>query len=94
MAPSSFTSQSAADDTYSLVFQTELKGIKGLRLEALADSRLPRGGPGWGGIFRAQRTDAAGCFRRRAPKRRDDRATKRVGGFQPDGLELGRPKSG
>jgi tetratricopeptide (TPR) repeat protein len=29
------------------VFQSELKGIKGLRLEALADSRLPNGGPGW-----------------------------------------------
>ena len=34
-------------DTYSLVFASEWKGIKGLRLEALADSRLPGGGPGW-----------------------------------------------
>ncbi len=33
-------------DTYSLVFASELKGIKGLRLEALSDSRLPGGGPG------------------------------------------------
>jgi serine/threonine protein kinase/Flp pilus assembly protein TadD len=36
-------------DTYTLVFQTELKDIAGLRLEALADSRLPKGGPGWSG---------------------------------------------
>ena len=36
-------------DTYTLVFQTELKDITGLRLEALADSRLPKGGPGWSG---------------------------------------------
>jgi tetratricopeptide (TPR) repeat protein len=42
-----FVHQPANNDTYSLVFQTELKGIKGLRLEALADSRLPHGGPGW-----------------------------------------------
>ncbi len=43
-----FVHQPADTDTYSLVLQTELKGIKGLRLEALADSRLPGGGPGWG----------------------------------------------
>jgi serine/threonine protein kinase/formylglycine-generating enzyme required for sulfatase activity/tetratricopeptide (TPR) repeat protein len=36
-------------DTYTLVFPAELKGIRGLRLEALADSRLPAGGPGWSG---------------------------------------------
>ncbi len=42
-----FVDQPADKDTYSLVFQTELKGIKGLRLEALADARLPGGGPGW-----------------------------------------------
>lgn len=42
-----FVPQAASTDVYSLVFQTELKGIKGLRLEALADSRLPKGGPGW-----------------------------------------------
>jgi tetratricopeptide (TPR) repeat protein len=35
------------NDTYTLVFQTELKDIADLRLEALADSRLPGGGPGW-----------------------------------------------
>jgi hypothetical protein len=34
-------------DTYSLGFRSELKGIKGVRLEALADPRLPEGGPGW-----------------------------------------------
>ncbi len=44
-----FVHQPATTDTYSLVFQTELKGIKGLRLEALADGRLPDGGPGWAG---------------------------------------------
>ena len=42
-----FVFQPASKDTYTLVFQTDLKGIKGLRLEALADPRLPRGGPGW-----------------------------------------------
>jgi tetratricopeptide (TPR) repeat protein len=31
------------------VFPTEGKGITSLRLEVLADSRLPGGGPGWGG---------------------------------------------
>jgi len=39
--------QSFKNDTYTLVFQSELKGITGLRLEALADPRLPGGGPGW-----------------------------------------------
>ncbi len=39
--------QPAKNDTYTLVFQSELKGIMGLRLEALADPRLPGGGPGW-----------------------------------------------
>ena len=39
MAPSSFTRANPAKrDTYTLVFQTELKDITGLRLEALADS--------------------------------------------------------
>jgi hypothetical protein len=42
-----FVHQPADNDTFSLVFQTKLKRIKGLRLEALADPRLPRGGPGW-----------------------------------------------
>jgi hypothetical protein len=37
----------AKNDTYSVVFQSEMKGIRGLRLEALSDSRLPKGGPGW-----------------------------------------------
>jgi tetratricopeptide (TPR) repeat protein/tRNA A-37 threonylcarbamoyl transferase component Bud32 len=36
------------DDTYSLVFSIGSKRITGLRLEVLADSRLPYGGPGWG----------------------------------------------
>ena len=40
-------SGSARNDTYTLVFPARMKGIKGLRLEALADSRLPKGGPGW-----------------------------------------------
>jgi WD40 repeat protein len=39
--------QTANNDTYTLVFQSELKRIRGLRLETLADSRLPGGGPGW-----------------------------------------------
>jgi tetratricopeptide (TPR) repeat protein len=41
--------QPANNDSYSLVFLTELKGIIGLRLELLADYRLPNGGPGWDG---------------------------------------------
>jgi hypothetical protein len=40
-------SKSANDDTYVLAFQSNLQGITGLRLEVLADTRLPRGGPGW-----------------------------------------------
>lgn len=35
-----FVHEPKGNDTYSLVFQTDLKGIKGLRLETLADSRL------------------------------------------------------
>ena len=41
-------SQPFQDDAYSLVFSTDGKAIKSLRLEVLADSRLPHGGPGWG----------------------------------------------
>jgi hypothetical protein len=40
--------QPFSSDTYSLIFSSGLKRIKRLRLEVLADSRLPRGGPGWG----------------------------------------------
>src|SRR5262249_59547611 len=40
--------QPAKNDTYSLVFPCESKGITGLRLEVLSDSRLPHGGSGWG----------------------------------------------
>jgi tetratricopeptide (TPR) repeat protein len=36
-------------DTYSLVFRTELKDVRGLRLETLPDSRMLNGGSGWGG---------------------------------------------
>ena len=42
-----FVHQPPKNDIYTLVFQTELKGITGLRLEVLADSRLPHGGSGW-----------------------------------------------
>jgi hypothetical protein len=42
-----FVDQPAKKDIYTLVFETGLKGIKGMRLEALPDSRLPFGGPGW-----------------------------------------------
>jgi hypothetical protein len=40
--------QPAKNDSYSLVFPYELKGITGLRLKVLTDSRLPLGGSGWG----------------------------------------------
>ena len=33
-------------DTYSLIAETELLGVTALRLEAVADTRLPSGGPG------------------------------------------------
>jgi hypothetical protein len=33
-------------DTYTVTLKTELKGITGLRLEALADKSLPKNGPG------------------------------------------------
>jgi tetratricopeptide (TPR) repeat protein len=39
--------ESAKEDSYTLVFPSELTGIAGVRLEALADRRLPGGGPGW-----------------------------------------------
>ncbi|HEY2147135.1 MAG TPA: DUF1549 and DUF1553 domain-containing protein, partial [Pirellulales bacterium] len=35
-----------AKDKYTLIAATDLAGITGVRLEALADPRLPRGGPG------------------------------------------------
>ncbi|HEY2252924.1 MAG TPA: discoidin domain-containing protein, partial [Planctomycetaceae bacterium] len=43
-----FVREPNGKDTFSLMFETDLKGITGLRLEVLADSRLPKGGPGWG----------------------------------------------
>jgi WD40 repeat protein/tetratricopeptide (TPR) repeat protein len=46
-----FVQEPPRNDTYTLSFETNLKGVKGLRLEALADSRLPSGGPGWSGNF-------------------------------------------
>jgi WD40 repeat protein/tetratricopeptide (TPR) repeat protein len=36
------------NEVYSLLIHPELKAIASLRLEVLADSRLPHGGPGWG----------------------------------------------
>jgi WD40 repeat protein/tetratricopeptide (TPR) repeat protein len=38
---------SVQKEIYSLAFESRGKGIKGLRLEALADPRLPENGPGW-----------------------------------------------
>jgi WD40 repeat protein/tetratricopeptide (TPR) repeat protein len=38
--------QPDGNDTFNLEFDTTLKGITGLRLEAMADPRLPGGGPG------------------------------------------------
>ena len=37
------------NDTFSVAFETTLNGITGLRLETLADPRLPGGGPGTNG---------------------------------------------
>lgn len=39
----------AGRDTYTVVVTTEKRGIRALRLEMLADPRLPRGGPGRAG---------------------------------------------
>jgi hypothetical protein len=36
-------------ETYTLKFKTKLKNLRALRLEAMADSRLPAGGPGRAG---------------------------------------------
>jgi hypothetical protein len=41
-----FASGKLAKDKYTLVAATDLAGITGIRLEALADPRLPQGGPG------------------------------------------------
>lgn len=38
--------QPVTNDTYTVVATPDMKGIVGLRLEALADARLPSGGPG------------------------------------------------
>jgi hypothetical protein len=38
--------KSPEKDVYTLDFETDLEGITGLRLEALADASLPQGGPG------------------------------------------------
>lgn len=35
-------------ERYTIVFDTDLSGITGVRLEAMADDRLPQGGPGRG----------------------------------------------
>lgn len=40
------TGENPAEDTYTLVFQTDLPGITAIRLDALADDRLPAKGPG------------------------------------------------
>ncbi len=46
-------------EIYTVVFKTQLKGITGLRIEALTDDRLPGGGPGRGplGDFHITRFD-------------------------------------
>jgi hypothetical protein len=41
-----FASGKLAKDTYTIVAETNLTGVTGIRLEALADPRLPKGGPG------------------------------------------------
>lgn len=41
-----FVSGKLAKDLYTIVAPTDLKRVTGLRLEALADKRLPAGGPG------------------------------------------------
>lgn len=40
------SSDMTKSDTYELAYRTDLKGITAIRLEALADDRLPRRGPG------------------------------------------------
>ena len=41
-----FAGDAPERDTYTLVFATDATGITGIRLEVLADSTLPAGGPG------------------------------------------------
>jgi hypothetical protein len=40
------TGPNVTPETYTITFETKLKGITGIRLEALADSKLPKKGPG------------------------------------------------
>ena len=44
-----FAHQNSAsrNDNYALTFEVDSRAIKHMRLEVLADSRLPAGGPGW-----------------------------------------------
>ena len=85
------------NDTYSLVFPTEGKGITSLRLEVLADSRLPGGGPGWGAIGNFWLNELT---LEAAPAGSPDRARaiplrSALGGFQSGGpWRSGRPKRG
>ncbi len=37
----------ADKDMYTIVFNTQMEGITGIRIEAMTDEMLPRGGPGW-----------------------------------------------
>jgi hypothetical protein len=41
-----FASEKTANSTYTVTARTDLRGITAIRLEVLADDRLPRGGPG------------------------------------------------
>ncbi len=41
-----FVSGNRAKDTYTIIAETSLKKLTGVRLEALADARLPKSGPG------------------------------------------------
>ncbi len=44
-----FVQRHEVADVYAVTFQTDLKEIRGVRLEVLADARLPSGGSGWNG---------------------------------------------
>jgi tetratricopeptide (TPR) repeat protein len=94
------------NDTYKLVFQTELKGITGLRLEVLPDSRLPDGGPGWGfnGNFHlseltleaapADMSDQAREIALRNARADFSEVTSSTGGLDVRGAVDGNPRTG
>src|SRR5262249_6910069 len=75
--------QPVANDTYTVIVPSSMKGAVGLRLEALADVRLPSGGPGlaFGGDFAPEHTAAPRRPRDATGRGKSDRLPKRPRGL-------------